>query len=154
MDAALSELVEYRPMGPGDMALVLDSWGKGWRESPWSGVVPNNRWHEVFVDSAAQLLARGAVVEVAGVRGDPVPVLGYAVSEAVRDGLALHYVYVKDPYRRRGLGTELVRRAGERHHGQEGPRRRFYTHRTRDSHRVCPSATWTHAPEVARRRVG
>lgn len=154
MTPELEALVEYRAMTPGDLPLVLDSWGKGWRESPWSGVVPNNRWHEVFVDAVTQLLARGAVVEVAGVRGRPEAILGYAASERVRDGLALHYVYVKDFYRRGGLGSELVLRAERKHCPDDPPRRRFYTHRTRDTARVCPSGTWTHAPEVARRRVG
>lgn len=156
LDPEIAALVEWRRMGPGDFALVMDSWSKGWRESPWSGVVPNNRWRETFVDAVAQLLARGAVIEVAGVKGRPDDILGYRCSERVRDGVALHYAYVKDPYRRRGLGSELVRRA-EREHDEQaeaGARRRFFTHRTRDSGRVCPPDRWTHAPEVARRRAG
>lgn len=150
----IAEVVDFRGLVPGDLPLVLDSWGKGWRESPWSGTVPNNRWHELFVDSVTQLLARGAVVEVAGVVGRPGDVLGYCSSERVRDGIALHYVYVKDFYRRGGLGSELVRRAERTHYPDEPPKRRFFTHRTRDTGRVCPPASWTHAPEVARRRVG
>lgn len=142
----------FRDPQPGDIALVLDSWSKGYRNSKWAGTVPNNLWHETHTAAVTQLLARGARLLVLCSAARPDQIVGYACWEAVQGGLCVHYLYVKDPFRRKGLGTALLRHIEEQY-GQAQDRslnvRYLYTHRT-DASRWFPG--WQHAPEVARRK--
>ncbi len=140
-------LVNFRPMQPGDVSFVKDSWLKSFRDSPWAGVIPNNLYTETTNEMVEQLLARGARVEVCAAAHDDNKILAWCCSEPVKGGIACHYLYTKDPFRRKGLGTTLLERA----RGQvESPSCRcLYTFRTAVA-RYFPD--WQHAPEVARRR--
>lgn len=140
----LARLVAYRELVPGDVALVNDTWSKSFRDSPWAGVIPNNMYHEVTRQTITGLMARGARFIVACRIDDPDQVLGWLCHEDVPGGSAVHYLFVKGPYRRQGLASELLRRLGT-----PPDARRFYTHRTRNSGHF---PGWTHAPEIARRK--
>lgn len=142
MSPDLAATVDFRKWVAADVPFVMDTWSKGWRVSPWAGTIPNNRFHEIIRETIAGLLARGAVIEVACARHDPDKILGFICTEKLADGVACHWLYVKDPFRRMGLGAELI--------GRNAPQgNRFYTHRTRDS---AYFAGWRHAPEIARRK--
>lgn len=144
----LSPVYKMRPFVPADFKLVMDSWSKSWRESPWAGAIPNNRFHAVFTDAVAQLVERGAQFVVLCAAANEDQIIGWACYELVRDGTALHYLYVKDPFRRRGLGAELVQAVKEAHGTSD---RTFYTHRTRFADSSIFRG-FRHAPEIARRK--
>lgn len=143
-----AQVLQFRPANAGDMAFVYDSWIKCWRESPWAGVVRNNDIYEVTRSVIQDLLARGAKIEVACARHDETRILGWACTERIPNGFVAHFVYIKDPFRRRGLASELLERA----HGPspvQGLPRLYYTFRTRGS---AHFPGWTHCPEIARRK--
>lgn len=149
MDAALAAVTDFRPARPSDVPFILDSWIKSFRESPWAGVVPNNQFYDVTRSAIEGLLERGARLVVACSKADPDQILGWSCTEKVRGGDAAHFVYVKDPYRRRGLATELIQH-GTPFTAQEGDRR-FYTFRTRCASYFATRG-WVHEPAIARRK--
>lgn len=147
MDERLEQSVLYRDLEPGDVSFVLDSWIKSFRDSPYAGVIPNHRFFDITHEVIEELLARGAKVEVAAAKHDPTRILGWVCYEPVNGGLAVHYLYVKDPFRLRGLGkTLLERRDVTQENGSK-----FYTFRTRAA---AYFPDWRHVPEIARRKSG
>lgn len=142
MSPELEKVVVFRPLEPGDVNFILDSWLKSYRDSDWAGVVPNHLYYQTMHESVEGLLARGAKIEVACARHDSTKILGWICSEIVKGGWCMHAVYVKDPYRRLGLAKELITR-------NETQGRRFYTFRTKCSGYF---AGLEYAPEIARRK--
>lgn len=142
-----ASLVRFRPMLPDDVNFVKDSWLKSFRDSPWAGVVPNNLYTDTTNEAIEQLLARGAKVEVVSAAHDDNKILAWCCSEPVINGVAVHYVYVKDPYRRKGLASALLERARGKAECERP--RCLYTFRTRPAQYF---RDWQHCPEVARRR--
>jgi GNAT superfamily N-acetyltransferase len=137
------ESVTFRPLDPSELPLVLDSWFRSWRVSEYSGTTPNHLAASVVRELVGGLIARGAQITVADFNGR---VLGWLCWEAKGDDTILHLGYVKDPYRRQGIGRALVEYALDDRTGKV-----FYTHKTRLGRWVLPKhATW--APEIARRR--
>lgn len=149
LDPELHALVEFRSATADDMAFVLDSWLKSFRTSPWAGVIPNNLYHEVTQAAVNDLIVRGARIIVAGVRGKPDRILGWVCVEALKgDAAVCHYLYVKDPYRRRGLGTHVLE-TGLALLNVPQDCKKFHTFRTRLS---AHFPEWRHEPAIARRK--
>jgi GNAT superfamily N-acetyltransferase len=146
LDKELAGVINLRTTEPGDMRFVLDSWGKSYRVSPWAGCVPNHLFYDTFHEAVEGLLARGTKITIACAKHDPSRILGWVATETVRDGQAVHFLYVKDPFRRRGLASHLLEQTVGT---QEG--RRFYTYRTRDAAYLA-GPDWVFAPEIVRRK--
>lgn len=132
----------FRPVAPDELSFVLDSWLKSYRGSPWAGVLRNNRYFEETRGTIEDLLARGAKLNACVVE-ETQRIVGFICNESKDLQACIHYVYVKDPYRRLGVAKELVRQA------TEGSRFVFYTFRTRASKFILPGAVY--AAEIARR---
>ena len=113
-----------------EFPFIFDSWANSFRKSPWAGCVPNHLWPTVSCECSKSILDRGAVVLVAVTsiegRPDERRVMGYVVFEPERR--VLHWLYVKDDYRKMGIGRELLSAACP-----DGMW--TYTHRTRASSR-------------------
>lgn len=131
-----------------EMALVFDAWVSSFRKSPWAGCVRNDMWTTVQRATIAGILARGAEITV--VLAPTVPgvftgrrVMGYAVAEPRLE--TLHWIYVKDDYRRKGVGRALLNHVAGTWHL---PR---YTHRTRQSQVLLPKKwRWDAVPARVR----
>lgn len=132
----------FRPLDPDELPFVLDSWSLSWRTSEWSGTTPNHLQPMVTRELVGGLIARGAHIEVAAI-GERIA--GYVCYEHKGSDSVVHWVYVKDPYRRAGLGKALVQFATREATGV------FYTHRTRYSKYIMPAVA-RFAPEIARRK--
>lgn len=146
LDPKLEELVAFRPFRPEDMRCVCDNWLRGFRDSPWAGCVTNDQYFEVYSETLRQLFVRGTKILVACNKNDVDQILGWVAIEDVKGGVAVHFVYTKDGFRRMGLASELVRRAL----ADKDPGRRFYTFRTRASGYLF--ADWQHEPAIVRRK--
>lgn len=114
---------------PSEWAFIFDSWARSYRRSPWAGTVPNSLWDAVSRQASAGLVDRGATVLVAvtpieGQEGRRI--MGYVVAEPARK--VLHWLYVKDDFRRMGVGSRLLDSIC-------GEGEWTYTHRTRMSER-------------------
>lgn len=111
---------------PDEFSLVIDSWVRSFRKSPWAGCVPNHLWDQVMRTSIAELLNRALViVAVKELEDGTRRVMGYSVAEPG----VLHWLYVKDDYRRLGIGKALLEVTT---HGWD---QFVYTHKTRASAR-------------------
>jgi len=131
------------------MPLIIDSWSRSFKKSPWAGCVRNCDWDAVSRGTIGELLDRSRIVvavtpiadreeEYPGVRR----VMGYSVSEPGKR--CLHYLYVKMDYRGTGVGRALLDTTT---HNWDGPR--VYTHRTRASAGFLGSS-WRHDDTYAR----
>ena len=116
-----------------EFPLIFDSWVQSFRKSPWAGCVPNHLWDITQRATISGIIDRGARVLV--VLAPNVPgvfegrrVMGYSVSEPG----VLHWLYVKAPFRRQGIGRALL---AETVRGWPERRPWLYTHRTRISAR-------------------
>lgn len=155
MQAALAQVTTFRPMKESDVIFIKDSWLKSYFHSRYAGEISNNLYKDVTNDNIDQLWGRGATVEVACASHNPDKILGWACTERLKDGsFASHYVYCKDPYRRKGLATALLERAYgriEQDRVQERPARRFYSYRSDPAWIPDFYRGFIWAPEVARR---
>lgn len=133
----------YRPAEPAELDFILDSWLKSYRTSPWAGVVRNHRYHEETRGTIEDLLGRGAKLTVASAP-DTGRVLGWVCHESKQDVLVIHYIYVKDPFRKLGVGKSLIESLNPQGCALA------YTFRTRASKYIVPGALF--APEIARRK--
>lgn len=153
-----------RAAEPGDAAFVVGSWVDSYRTAHAAGMIPMGAYDRVYREAVAAVLSRpGVSVFVACHPREVEDIYGWAAVERgasvpVRereDGrwverlspcpLALvHYVYVKQPYRRMGLARALLAAAGVDPAGEF-----LYTCKTAVVSRLpLPRARW--APLVAR----
>ena len=131
-----------RDARPTDVAFIKSNWFRTWRRSPWAGVIPNNRFHEVTEEAIEQLIARGARLRVACI-GERL--VAFLCSEVTRDGRAVaHAGFAKDPY----LALRPLERLVEE---MPGARPVLVTFRTPQLIHAL-GEDWVHSPEVARRR--
>jgi hypothetical protein len=95
-----------RPLAPGDFNFILNAWMKSYRDSK------RLMRSEVFYAGQQNLIAEIAKRRTAVVGCDaaaPDWIAGFAVGQLLADGtLILDYVYVKSPYRERGIALQLV----------------------------------------------
>lgn len=138
----LSPDLIMRPATPDEMDFVLDSWLKSYKFSPWAGVQENHKYFVNQREAIEALLARGAVLTVAE-WPETERVAGYICHEHKDSVDVVHYVYVKDHWRKMGVGKSLV------NHVSRGGQL-IYTFRTRASKYILPGAVF--APEIARRK--
>ena len=148
---------KLREPRPADMPFIMDSWQRSFSRSPFAGVVPNSKWLENSRALVTSLLARGAKVVVACNPEDEDQILGWACAEQDEYKCVVHYVYVKDPYRKDGLSTELL---GALLPTEPDEKDTFYTHRQAGDSPGAQLVTvlqkagykmiW--APEIARRK--
>lgn len=116
-----------------ELKFVFDAWSNSFRKSPWAGCIPNHLYDQVSRETARTILDRGAVVLVAvtpidGQEGRRV--MGFVVVEPNRN--VLHFLYVKEMYRRLGIGRALLEAAT----AEFDPELDYtYTHRTKASTR-------------------
>ena len=124
-----------------DLPMVFDSWLKDWRTSKWAGCIPNNLYFETQRTLIEDLIARGAVIQIAYPSGREDIILGWACAEAKEGKTVLHYLYTKDPFL--GLGVSNLLLAS-----LPGEKPGFITHRLQGKE----YKEWRHAPEIARRK--
>ena len=100
--AALS--VAIRPIEPYETPLVYSSWLRSYRTAadPHVGQVVFFKRHHELIESI--LSNPSTLVTVLTADSSPGTVLGWAC----RTGTTLHYVYVKEAFRRMGFGTQLA----------------------------------------------
>ncbi len=96
--------VTLRPAADADAGFVLNSWLKSYRAS--MTVVPSSQYFSRFGHRGLvmDLMGRQPIV-VASWDEDPAVIVGWSCGEPSK---LLHYVYVKQAFRRQGIGTRLV----------------------------------------------
>jgi ribosomal protein S18 acetylase RimI-like enzyme len=138
--------VKVRTARKSDIKFVLDSWSKSYRTSPWAGVVPNNKWHDLIRDLITQLVARGAVIHVAADDTNDDHILGWVCTEKRGNEMVLHYAWVRPEKRAQGIATRLIDESTDR----PSECKWFYTCRTNLSRGITQGMVF--APAIARRK--
>lgn len=139
----MTDDVILRPYCPADRELIEDSWLKSYysHASCWMGWVSVESFCTLYMPIIRALLDRSRV-RVACLRDSEPDVVGWAV---LSDKL-LHYVWVRDGWRRDGLGTWLV--------ADLAPDAMRYTHETEAGRAwVKRFPGWTSAPRELRKEA-
>lgn len=134
--------VKLREATAEDRKFVMDPWLKGWKMSPFSGIVPNNLFNKVFFNSVDQLLDRGMEILILESE-DPETQIGFIAFERAAVPV-IHFVYVKPVLRGMGFMPTLLEGAGVSKDGQF-----LYTFRTPDCRKF---RNGSHCPAIARRK--
>lgn len=135
--------IELREIEPDDLNFVYDAWFKTWRKCKSAGTIPNNRYYDLMREMVENLVGRGAVIKVAVANGR---LLGFICYEFTKDDKpVIHYIYVKDPYFKYGVG-ELLRDDAVGKYLEPG----FITHNSPIVLKYFDDYKW--APEIARRK--
>lgn len=148
MSSSPNPEIQIRPAEPDDIKFVMSSWKKSWRVSPWAGTIRNDEFYASIRSTIDGLIGRGATIQIACLPSKPAQILGWICAETLADGICcIHYIYVKDPYFRLGIGKALI-------DASAGTKPGLYTHRFRQVSEAIAEVggVWRHAPEVARRR--
>ena len=115
--------VVIRPMRPADESFIRATWLRGYRDTAKG----SGEWYYAAQGALIGELLRRHPARVAHYPGDLDQVLGYLVA----DGPVVHWLYVKGPFRRLGIGRTLLE------HEAPGATSRPTTHWTRDAARLA-----------------
>lgn len=105
----------FRPYVENDIPFIHETWRKNY----YKGANYSKHLSPQEFDAAHRpirnniLLKRDATIIVAASKEDPDVIIGWiAVQKPLQSkGMFLHYLYVKEEFRRLGIGSELVKRA-------------------------------------------
>jgi len=120
---------KIRAYEPSDEGFVLKSWLKSYRTAPANFRLRDREYYEERMPLVKHLVDRGRVLLAVDVE-DPDLAFGWVCYEKN----VLHYVYVKEAFRRLGIATELF----EHSINIDGAEPVYLTH----MHRKTPFATW------------
>lgn len=114
----------YRPSEPSDRRFIIESFLSSYRTAHTAGLIQMADWHAVMEPQICKLLEReGVTTFVAYHPGEAdhiADLYGWIASETGHDQPMVHYVYVKNHYRQKGIATGLFKAASV------DPRRTFY----------------------------
>lgn len=96
--------VYVRTAEPGDTNFIFNSWLRSYEKVMKS--VPKQMYRRGQMDLMKQLVGRSTVY-VACDEKDLSQIYGYLIAEKLVDIDILHYIYVKSPFRRFGIGRVL-----------------------------------------------
>lgn len=96
-------MIVIRPAGEPDWHFIKSSWMRSYWESGDAPKVDYKTYWEEFGRIVDRLLPKA---EVATFESAPTEILGYVVRD--RDWNIVHWVYVKQPYRRQEIATTLL----------------------------------------------
>jgi GNAT superfamily N-acetyltransferase len=101
----------YRPADTEDHSFVVESWLSSYKTAHAAGLIAMASWREVMVPQIERVLAKpGVQVHVAyhpGEQDRGADLYGWIAAEPGAEPL-VHYVYVKQPYRRMGIARGLL----------------------------------------------
>lgn len=108
-------MIAYRGMDEGDRKFVIDSWAKSFRESEHAGLIQMSDWFPIMIVQIGKVLTRPEVETI--IAYDPTDtdrvadIYGWLCCEPLRIPPLVYYMFVKSPYRRRGIASGLLKHA-------------------------------------------
>lgn len=120
----VKDQVRLRPATDTDVPFIFNSWLKCYRHSPNTKGCENPVYfaqhHKVL-----EGLCKRAAITIACNQNDISQIYGYICNERIENILCIHFLYVKEIYRKFGIAKILAESAGFK---ADTPS--FYTHRT------------------------
>jgi hypothetical protein len=135
---------EYDPQK--EQSFLFDSWLRSLKPSRHTGPIPANLYWPTYRAVIEQLLERWGVQVIMAYDPDDEPpndLYGYLVYEDGFDRPVVHYAYVKDEYRKKGVLKYMLKKAGIRS-------TYFTTFKTSDSTSYMKNGVWRE--EIAKKR--
>ncbi len=110
MSLTKAQIFTIRDAEEGDRPFIFSTWLRGmFYGNQWFGQVPKDifmaNYHRVIENL---LESPGTIVKVACLTDDKDIILGYSVYRDAGDGSVLDYVFVKQAWRKVGIGKSLV----------------------------------------------
>lgn len=90
-----------------DIGFIFNSWLKSYRNSLFAKTISNTIYfseHHKIIEK----LAKTSEIIIACNPDDPNQIYGYACAEKIDGIFTLHYIYVKQPFRRLGLANFML----------------------------------------------
>lgn len=108
METELEKTTEIRGFRESDVAFLFSTWLRGlFYGNSWFQEIPKDIFMENYHRVIEAILKRpGVQVRVSCLKEDPDTILGYAVLEPNRN--AIHWLYVKDVWRKFGIAKALI----------------------------------------------
>lgn len=130
--------VLFRNINPDEKTewgFVLKSWIRSYCKLPESGVYDKQEKIVAQKNTILKILRQPGTSIVFATSNDVL--LGFAVFNSKSPEAIVHYVYVKEPYRRLGIGGALLIQARQ---NRPGPM--YYTYKTPACARFIPEGIW------------
>jgi GNAT superfamily N-acetyltransferase len=109
----LRQLVTIRPAEEGDTALLFNSWLRSYRDSPRVNGTPSALYYRYHHPLVTRVLARPESSVLCAVDPrKPDRIHGWLCFEWAGSVLVVHYLYVKQIWRRKGIARLLAETAG------------------------------------------
>lgn len=86
---------------------IMSTWVMSYRQSRWIEAIPSNVYCGSQRQLAERLIANG-IVKIARWTKHPEQYYGWICYNRSRMGLVVHYCYVKNNFRRKGIGKALL----------------------------------------------
>lgn len=121
---SLREQIRLRPAIEADVPFIFNSWLRCYRHSRNTQGCENPVYfaqHHILIEG----LCKRANILIACDEKNPAEIYGYICSETIEDVMVIHFMYIKEMYRKFGVGSFLAETAGFK---KDAPI--FYTHRT------------------------
>lgn len=110
-DNFLNTQINFRPATQADVNFIFNSWLKSNRHSNAATGVLNPVYfaqHHLLIEG----LCKQSKVIMAVNAEDSSQIYGYSVTQEIEGAQVIHYIYVKEPYRRLGLAGMLLATVG------------------------------------------
>lgn len=124
-----------------DVGFIFNSWLKSYRNSLFAKPISNTVFfaehHKVI-----EKLAKTSQILVACNKEDPAQIYGYACAERVDGVFVLHYIYVKQHFRRFGIG-KLLLNSFDHNFEEEAA---VYTHHTKIAEKLAAKYSLVYHP--------
>ncbi len=102
-----TSLVKVRGAVAEDLPFILNSWLKSYRNSSVSLSIPNQVYYPGHTNRVKEILSNPSTVSLILVNStDADQIMGYVIFDL--NAPVLHYLYVKQPFRKYGMGQFLV----------------------------------------------
>ncbi len=99
--------IQIRKAQRSDVPFITSSWLKSNRDGFMVRSVPNTVYYHQHHKILEAIMPNGIVI-VACNEEDPDQILGWCCAEVVDTALVIHYIYIKQPFRKFGIATKLV----------------------------------------------
>lgn len=147
----MSEVIPFRVRDyRGESAFVAGTWLRSYLSSPWARRLdPDDYWHN-HARIVNELISDCRVVVAEHVHHEGL-LLGFAVGERDKIGPVMHFVAVKNDYRRNGIANALVDTLLLELKARDGERVR-YTHSRSPGEEIAKGRGWLYSQYPAFRR--
>jgi GNAT superfamily N-acetyltransferase len=101
------ELAVRKPHA-GDVDFLTNSWLESFRDGYFPSSVPNRVYYNQHHRILEKLMPRAQILIACNAK-DPEQIFGWVCAEQMDQHLVIHYIYVKDTFRRFGIAKRLVK---------------------------------------------